>query len=337
MIKSTITFLLIIFLFICCSTSNQNQNETQSENGQQKIDALSIITTIITTKPKAYAVSDDNNKIIFLNEEKGEWSNSSLYLTALEKINNNWIQISKRKIGNEDMVDLHSDTIKSVVINNTNYSFFIADGFYQGTAYNGLNRNHFIFYNMESDSLIDVTYILQAGDAVGNYEISNSTISKNKELLGYVTNCVNTIYGKQNLDLNSVDNFHLKWLSLNPEIYNRVKDNLNSQSWIDVNFPSFNKDFFYSRIDKDPNNPKIIDSSKYIAYAGFVNPVLVYNKEVQKCFVLWIPEGWPSGGAWGIRSFEIDSISDDLIFASDGSISIDFDVAHNKLRARKHD
>lgn len=302
-------------------------------NNKDLINALAIIQTVNGKSPEMYYVNNDETSLIYIefipNENSG---GESILLKRLDRFGETWAQLNSFSIVEESGTLLLLDSvINEITIEGRKYLFFRTECAYAGTWSIGYNKNRFIYYDMVDDKLLDVAYSIRSREVIGNYEYEDSDVSRRKAILNHATKEVNKIYGDQNTDLDSEENFHLKWLSVNNNIYKQSSEERGE--WIKVNFIEMDKSFFYKRIEDDPNNQQIISNSKYIAYAGFVNPILAYSKKSGKSFVLWIPEGWPNGGAWGIRSFKIDNIDNNIIIASNEGTTIYFDMINSLIRA----
>jgi hypothetical protein len=335
--KILLFILSISIITFGCSLKNKSVSDSSKilVSNIEDVDPSSIIKTIRKKAPLTFALNKANDKI-FLLEKKENGFDESLHFIVIEKINNSWVEINNYKIADtfEKVLPIN-DSIQNILIDNKNYIFFALECNQSGSAYNGFNANTFVYYDDFRDSLIEVTYSIWVGDASGNYSIKNSSLKNYTSILKHTAMQVENIYGKQNLNINDPNNFHLKWLAMNNDIYDKAEKYSDLDIWFDFNALLMSKDFFFSRIEDDPNRVEVKSNSKYMAYGGFVNPVLVYSKEKSITYVLWIPAGWPAGGAWGIRSFMIDDIKEDIIIASDKSQILHFDINNMKVKSIK--
>lgn len=320
-----------------CSTENISVSDS-SEIPTSNIESFDPSRIIKTTRGKAlhsFTLNNEKDKI-FLLETKVDNFNESLHFIVLERFNKTWVEISNYKIAADfEKVRPINDSIKNILIDSISYIFFGSECYQMGTAFNGYTANTFVYYDDVRDSLLEVTYSIWAGAASGNYAIKNSSIKNHTSIIKHTVVQVENIYGKQNLNIDDPENFHLKWAAMNNDIYDKVEKYRDLNIWIDFNILTMPKEFFFSRIENDPNGMEIKSSSKFRAVAGFVNPLLVYSIEEQLTYVLWIPSGWPSGGAWGLRSFEIDDISEYIIIASDEFQILHFDLQNMKVKSIK--
>ncbi len=332
-----ITYILTVTLFVISCTQNQkdksNLNVELYNPTIDKIEVEKIIKTISGKKPSVYGIYEENTKIIYIETIEDDYKELHS-LNILEKINNKWIRKNSYKIGEDvEKIQLSIDTFQNIVINNKKYLFFDAYCMNSGTAYNGINQNLFIYYDYENDSLLEISYSICTGQVLGDYSLKNSNIENYPLILNHTITQVNRIYGKPNLNINDIENYHLKWTSINNNIYYLVEKYANSEIWFDLKILTLNKDFFFSQVKEDPNVVDIKSSSKYLARAGFASPILAYSKEKNESYVLWIPADWPCGGAWGLRSFQINDINNEIIIASNEFFIFNFDLEKKKIKA----
>ena len=85
-----------------------------------------------------------------------------------------------------------------------------------------------------------------------------------------------------------------------------------SNSDIQVNFGRYSGRSLYERY-LDKNNSNEVKSSRYIALGGFISPIIIYDILNKESKVVFIPEGWPNGGAWGVRSYFVKAIKDNIL------------------------
>ncbi len=224
---------------------------------------------------------------------------------------------------------MSSDTITSFTVSGNEYYYFVASHTFAGTAFIGFSMHRFIFYNPDNDSLINLSYSKSEGK-VGEYEVNDKDeIFFFKDFIALTSGFIKEQYGEQNLDLESIENFHTKWLTLNEGIYNSVSARKNK--WVDIAFTKYNKSFFYDRLNNEANHSPLFNGAEYVAFAGFVNPILAFSKIEQKSYVLWIPQAWPNGSGWGARSYNIDNIVDNIIIASCWFDTLYFDMNRSKV------
>jgi hypothetical protein len=333
--KTLFTLLNIIIFFNVYSNENESSSysiEISSEYAED-LNPISIIKTIRGREPIAFTINNEKSKIVFI-EHKEDGLNQELFFIVLAKINNTWIEFNSYSISEGfDIVRPINDSIQHIIIDNNTYMFFGTECYSTGTAYNGLTANTFVYYDDKRDSLLEVTYSIWAGEAMGNYGIKNSSLKNHISIIEHTTKQVEKMYGKQNLNIDDPVNYHLKWISMNNDIYENIEKY--SNKWLEFNILKMPKDFFFSNVENSSNDMDVKSSLKYLAVAGFVNPVLAFSKEEQITFVLWIPAGWPSGAFWGDRSFKIDQINDDIIITSNEDYILYFDIKNSKVKATK--
>ncbi|MBL7722753.1 MAG: hypothetical protein JNK27_01325 [Chitinophagaceae bacterium] len=304
-----------------------------NDNNSKHIEVLKTIKTVSTKEPICYTTYNSGDMILYLISEQNEVGQSSVSLNVLENIDRRWVRINEHKLVVENgSLNIVEDTIQKINIGADDYFFFVADEYFSGTANNGLTSNRFIFYNAEKDSLIDISYSIWAGEATGQFKTQNGKVNEHKDFLSYLTPFIEKKYGKQNLNIDDEENFHLKWVAENKDIYNRTANYKSDGSWLDIKVVTFKRDFFFSMMEEFRYNVEVKHSPKYLVSAGFCSPVLVYSKLKDEAYVLWIPEDWPKGGAWGLRSFRVDSIEEDFITISDSFLKLEFHIASKKFR-----
>lgn len=76
-------------------------------------------------------------------------------------------------------------------------------------------------------------------------------------------------------------------------------------------------------------------SSKYLALGGFASPIIVYNILSKKSQVVFIPEGWPNGAAWGLRSYYLKSINGDILIVESDENLLKIDLAKKIFNVTK--
>jgi hypothetical protein len=85
--------------------------------------------------------------------------------------------------------------------------------------------------------------------------------------------------------------------------------------------------------ENDFNSPVEYSNYQYLAYSSFVSPIFAYSKEFNKSYVVFIPEGYPTGGAWGLRSFYITNLIGNVIYAKSEEFRIEIDLVNKKIRS----
>jgi hypothetical protein len=296
----------------------------------------SIATTICRCNPEA--VIGNNNKILYYNKEENEdWQDyqKRIVLNIVERIDNNWIKTNTINISTEyDFYSVHNNEFKYINIGNQDYYYSIIDCGLMGTAYNGLNTFQFIFYNLSNSSIINLKYVRLAGEPNGTYSIDSVTnLSSYKEFISSTTSFIENRFGKDNLDIDNEKNYATKWNLSNENVFKELKRLKNTGEYIDLNILEYNPSFYKKMFENDFNSPVEYSNYQYLAYSSFVSPIFAYSKEFNKSYVVFIPEGYPTGGAWGLRSFYITNLIGNVIYAKSEEFRIEIDLVNKKIRS----
>lgn len=323
------------------SNSDTLKNDSTIVNEVIQIDTLSVVKSHCKCTPITYRYFSQANKIMYLKEMSGNNSGfeEKLSLVILENISGRWEEINKQEIDPEfDISRVASDSISDISILKDHYAYFIIENGYSGTAYHGLETFTFYFYDVYSDEIISIKYQYVIGQAFGAYIPNNDkSIKEYKQFIPIMSKFIERRYGVQNTDINDPSNFNLKWESMNENIYDKLDNYINTDRYINIKFPKYDRSFYDNQLANDPNHPKEFNSDKYKVFAGYVSPIFLYSKSDNASYVLWIPNGWPSGGEWAFRSFYIEQISNDLIVASSEDIILEILFETNKVRAYSKD
>jgi hypothetical protein len=308
--KINIRILLVLIPLITITACfNKSSNEQNIENFE-----LINIDTEIRYYLESQLSSDEKivrakantskNKIVAITKNASkEFDKSFVKTSYFEKLGGKWIELQSFKLSEEFVLYFPMDTIELIQVENTSYYLTQVEVGHLGTANNGLDNMKYIFYNIRLDSVVTIDYY-RWNQKPGEFSIDNGKKSNFKHLISFLNK--NKIKESDDKDLNSQENFYLKWLSLNRGLYDLV---YSQNGWSEIVIPTYSKEFFFSRLASDPNYTKVFTKYGYLAIAGFANPIIAYSKKEDVSYVLWIPSGWPNGGAWGTRSFEIIGIS----------------------------
>lgn len=319
------------------ANSDTLKNDTAIVNEVIPIDTLSVVKSHCKCTPITYRYFSQANKIMYLKEmpENNSGFSEKLKLLVLEQIEDNWVEIFKFEIDPEfDLSRLASDSIANKNVTGIQYAYFVIMNAYSGVAFNGLQIHSFYFYNTKSDEIITIRYEYVSGQAFGEYKpADNKPIKNYKQFIPVMSEFVEHYYGNQNTDIDDPSNFNLKWESLNENIYDQLDNYINTDRYINIKFPKYDKIFYDNQFANDPNHPKEFRSDKYKVFAGYVSPIFLFSKAENASYVLYIPQGWPTGSEWAYRSFNIEKISNDLIVASNEDIILEILFATGKIRS----
>ncbi len=231
-------------------------------------------------------------------ENKGGWSIKNTFIIKNEEIET-YCSFDK---GDFKIID--------------NHVFIVFETSSAGTFFNGKQTYNFCLFNLFNNSYEVLKYFYVAGEFVGEYtnmeEVSKETQTT---VLPLVVNFLENIgIGKEDdIDENSFP--HLKWIANNSTIYSDIHNNKNQHFDIKISFTPIDKENipqlsdFEKDIDTDISNTSIRETDNYIIYGGFASPIIGVDKSTNNSFMIFVPEGYPSGGCWGVRSFEILSLN----------------------------
>lgn len=281
-------------------------------------------------KPIAYYPEIENEKLYFTKLVKGEYS-ENLFLFVYEKIGNIWIQISEFKIDDEtDFYELQPIETETV-INQTKYFYSVYSLDNMGTAYYGRERYMFVFQEMTKSKNPIIIYFEKWASENGYYEVKGQKdIEPYKAFLKKCSEFVDKKFPAISEDIDIPENFSTKWEIENNSVYKSIVDqDIN----IEINFVEFDGNSFYNNYKHTTSEE--LKSTKYLVLGGFASPIIVYNIQSKKSQVVFIPEGWPNGGGWGVRSYYLKSINGDILTIASEDNYLKIDLAKKTLNVTK--
>ena len=216
-----------------------------------------------------------------------------------------------------------------------NQVFIVFETSSAGTFFNGMQTYNFCLFNLFSNSYEILKYFYVSGDFVGEYtnveEVSEQT---QKIVFPLAVNFLENIgIGKEDdIDENSFP--HIQWIANNPTIYEDMRDNKDSYYDTKISFTPINKDKipklsdFEGDLEAYTSSISILETNKYIVYGGFAALIIGVNKSTNDNFIIFVPEGFPSGGSWGARSFEILSLNENILIIQDYLYKLTIDLSN---------
>lgn len=297
-----VSYILITILNLSCK---ERPSQIKQEFDEEKIQNLIERETPISETNIAYQINTEGNKFFTISEsvrEQPKLVNLKYYENIgqnFTKINSLTFQASKE----EGIIYSAFDTIKQVMISDEDYFLSKLYCSHQGRAYEGYLHQKYVFYNIKKDSFIQIDYTEWLDDMIGSFDSPNSKLSERKQFVEYINNFE---IDKEDINLNNPNNYYLSWLDSNRGIYDKIE---NSNVWYDINFKEITKEEFYNFFENGNGQVEMYRSDEYFAIAGFRNPIFIYNKYSSKGYMVFVPQGYPNGAAWGGRSFDIDSIT----------------------------
>ena len=257
-----------------------------------------------------------DNKIVFIGNETESFFAVNLTYNVIQKVNGQWIKKRKSKISfisnnldESEKVNLDdfefaqqnekATSISIIKINNNDFYYSIIDLGMSGTAHNGMNSFLFIFQDTDFVSKpIKIYYERWDREFSGDYKTETNSIDEYYPFIEETNKFISEIFGISNDDLDSPENFHLKWNSNNGNIYENIENNGIGYFKL-IEF--FGNDF-YEKIKSEYDIHEIVNN-KYKMISGFKSPTVIYDQTKNKSIVIYIPQSWPNGGGWGFRSY----------------------------------
>lgn len=319
--------IILTFLFfniIACAQTSEQEKNLEVYNNFTTPEIKNFIETYTPSESKVLSINLTSNKknLILITESASDsFLDNFLKIEYFENLGGQWTIINSIKFAEPEGGAFYKqiDRVKVVKIDSKNHILCKVDNQPIGTAFYGLTNSLFVFYDLEKDSIIKIEYSKGDRQPNGSFSFENGKISDVKQFVEYINK--NEIKNEQSKDINAKDNFHLKWLSMNRGIYEKIEE---EDKWINVNFPQYAKTLFTS---KSLGGGDTLKHNGFIISAGFSSPILLYNEKTERTSVLWIPYAWPTGAGWGARSFNIDSVTEDKIITLKngfGELFLDF-------------
>lgn len=292
----------------------------------------SKIKAICQCQPLSFYPKIKNNKIFFTKIKTDYLDDEPpfLYLSVHEKLGTHWIEESMYKIDDESEFYSLEESENSILIDDSEFFYSIYSAANNGTAYNGRGKFIFIFQNTSQITEPVVVYFTKWAGYQGEYTVKNkNNISSFKSYLQKCSEFVDKTYGAFDDDVNSQNNYHIKWRIENEGIFKSIEYEQSNISYKPTEFSGKN---FYT---EQTNRSSQINNEKYFIDSGFGTPVIAYNIKKDISQVIFIPEGWPNGASWGTRSYYIKSVIGDIATAESDDYILKIDLSKNELSATK--
>ena len=287
----------------------------------------SIVKTICHCQPINFYPEIKNNKVFFTSLDNNNEYYPALYMNVYEKTGTKWFQELKFKIEDQsDFIDF-VESENSIFIDKNEYFYSIYSKGNRGTAFNGRSAYMFIFQNLNNPtSTIVINFEIWAGDNNGDYTVKDQdNITPFKSFIKKSSEFVEKEFGSSNNDINSPENFHIKWKIENEDIYKSIDSENKEISFHPTEYSG--KKLYDSYIITDNE----FKNSRYFAYGGFASPIFVYDIVKKTSKVIFIPEAWPNGAGWGFRSFYVKSLNGDILTIESGNTNLVFNLMTNKF------
>lgn len=283
-----------------------------------------------------YNISEKSNILgldIFYNREEFK---EQLRITILE--NKGGWSIKKTLIIKNEETETHCSFHKEDFKVIDNHIFIVFETTSAGTFFNGKQTYNFCLFNLFDNSYEILKYFYISGNFVGEYinveEVSEET---QKIVFPLAANFLENIgIGKEN-DIGENSFPHIQWIVNNPTIYKDIKENKNHYYDLKILFTPIDKEIipklsdFDGDLDAYRSNISTLETDNYIIYGGFAAPIIGVDKSTNNSFMIFVPEGYPSGGGWGVRSFKIESLNENILIIQDYLYRLTIDLSSGYL------
>lgn len=298
----------------------------------------SIASVVCQCNQIAYTGND--NTILYYKIEKRDEEDyyNNINLNLISRIGGSWVHTKSIIIdSNYDYYEIIDSTFQLVNINGLEYYYSIIECANGGTANNGFNTYQFVFYNIENDSLIILKHTRISGQPTGYYYTQDQTsLIKYKDFISISQKFIVKKFGIDNFDIDDEANFSTKWYLKNEDIFENLENYKKYGILLEnysINIIEYDNEFFNNILNKfKPQESDILNNSKYIAFSTFMSPVIIYSKERKKSYVVFVPDGYGEGGAWGMRSFKITDLNNDILTFKDSEFKLEIDLKNGKVK-----
>jgi hypothetical protein len=216
-----------------------------------------------------------------------------------------------------------------------NQVFIVFETSSAGTFFNGMQTYNFCLFNLFDNSHEILKYFYISGNFVGEY-VNIEDVSEESQKIIYplaVNFLENKGIGKED-DIEENSFPHLKWIANNSTIYEDIKDNKDHYYDLRIGFTPIDKEMIPKLSDYDgdldayTSNISTLENNDYVIYGGFAASIIGINKAMNNSFVIFVPEGFPSGGGWGVRSFELLSLNENILIIQNYLYRLTIDLSN---------
>ncbi len=291
----------------------------------------SKIKIVCRCKPISFYPRLENEKLVYTTVITEGFS-TNLYRFIYEKIGKTWIKSSKYKLDGESEFYSPEISESEILVNQTKYFYSIFSLGNLGTAYNGREKYMFVFQDISKNNNPITIYFEKGAERNGEYQVKGQkNVEPYKAYLKKCSEFVDKVIPPINEDIDSPENFNTKWNIENSAVHKSIENNDKN---INLNFIEFNDNYFYETTKKDYELLEL-RSSNYLVSGGFAAPIICYNIKSKKSQVIYIPDGWPNGVAWGMRSYYLKNISGDVFTAESMENNIKIDLSKEIINVIK--
>ncbi len=302
----------ICFLFIL-SLPLQAQSQTEA-----------ILQDFCHCDPIVHSDITKNNEIFFVREtRRSEDSDKELYFNVLKKQKDHWylkinevLDLSNITLSDNDLKNGFKDyfefvkpaknhqKMQPINLQKQDYLFSVLKLGKTGTAYNGMHEYLFIFQNSEKEYSPHL-YYYNRSEYENGFTLRSATRKSDPQdpfyqfTLDFVKKNLQTKEPAYCIPEEEV----FQWRAANPNLFSNLRKTESSK----IEFVAHQSSQYYDQYKADFKDCEV-ENDRYKAYSGFKSPVFVYDKINNQSLLLFIPNGWPNGGAWGMRSYTVTQL-----------------------------
>ncbi len=315
--------------------------------------ALEIIENFCDCQPLLHSPILLNNQLLYIENvahPEEEDRPYDLHVKTLQKKDQDWALVSDKRLhihntalskeefqrGFEDYIDNveaieHHHQLQYLSLSSTAYVFGVWSLERVGTAYQGLHEVVFLFQDLTKGAS-PLLYYYQHSDYEESYILRSSdpTVPAKEPFLAFCKAFIAKELTPKEPPLYIAKKEVFRWRRNNPKIF----DNLQKKDTAAIVFSSYDSVNFYNRYKAYFLNSEI-ESDLYKAYTGFKSPVFVYDKKRDKSLLVFIPDAWPNGGAWGIRSFRTAALKQHKLYLASPDIRYVIDLEHQRITRQR--
>lgn len=314
---------------------------------------LEIIENFCDCQPLLYSQILPNNQLLYIEKvpyPKEEDRPFDLHLKTLQKKAEQWSLVSDKRLhihhaalskeefhrGFEDYIDNveameHHQELQRFSFSSKDYVFGILALERIGTAYQGLHELVFLFQALDNktDPLL---YYYQRFDYEESYILRNTdpNATAKDPFLTFCKAFIEKELTTKEPPLYIAEKEVFQWRKNNPKIF----DNIQKKGASSIVFSSYDSADFYNH-HKAYFLSCEIENDQYKAYTDFKSPVFVYDKKGAKSLLVFLPDGWPNGGAWGIRSYRIATLKQSKLYLESPDTRYIIDLAQHTIKRQK--
>lgn len=314
--------------------------------GQSK----SLIKDFCTCTPLTYSNTQDSHQLYFIEkvEDGQEDTPFALHLRKIEKRSHSWQLLS------DEILDLSTITLSEEDLQNNYENYFdyvfpakerqmefinLAQKDYlytvlrlgkSGTAYNGLHEYLFVFQDRLADDP-PLLYYYERSEYENGFTLRSSDRTSNPKdpFYTFIVNFVQDHLRPKEPSYYIDETEIFQWRDWNPRLFSNLQQSKSSS----IQFVTHDSITFYKEHKRHFGNPEV-QNEHYQAHSGFRSPVFVYDKKKDQSLLVFIPNGWPNGGAWGTRSYNVTQLKGNKLYLESENDLLIIDLAVQSIERR---